>query len=115
MMEMPRLVRQNEVGVYWDEYEGMVVADAMCLDCEGKYLAWVEGPKRWYDPPIGLTRERSTPTGSDLGFFDLSFRHSFNDEPDDLDLPKYMIKVTRERMGAYPWNTVEEYWASRRS
>lgn len=68
-------ITREEAGVYFDEYVGMIVADAECPRCAAKYLAWIKR-KSW-------TRDdRDTRL-----FVDLSFRHSFDDEPAAEDLP----------------------------
>ena len=36
-----RPVTRDDCGVYYNEYAGMIVADAECVDCKAKYLAWV--------------------------------------------------------------------------
>lgn len=73
-------ITRAEAGSYFDEYEGMLVADAECSECGAKYLAWVdERPRR---RPHGFDRE---PCGA---FCDLSYRSSFNDEPGEDDVPR---------------------------
>lgn len=79
--ETPRPISPNDTGPrMFDEYSGMVVANATCTLCEAKYLAWITFPARW--------RETRIP---ERPFYDLSFRDSFNDEPGDADLPTYKI------------------------
>lgn len=76
-------------------YEGMIVADAECPVCLASYLAWV-GP-----PPNDPHDDRR---GGEQGFYDLSYRHSFNDEPDERDLPRFAIERQCEqyvRVGAF--------------
>lgn len=87
-------ISREQAGAYFDEYEGMLVADAECVDCEAKYLAWVDRQTR---PPWGFARRENR------RFVDLSFRSTFNDEPGEEDLPRYEIKETviRERVGAW--------------
>lgn len=100
-----RQVVKDDCGVYFAEYEGMIVADAECGDCEAKYLAWVDESKR--------VCYRRTPDPARL-FEDLSFRSTFNDEPGEEDMPKYKIRetITRERIGAFvtghPWPYLEK-------
>ena len=89
MTEAPRDATRGDVGRYYDAsadgfgFAGMVCANAECVDCEAKYLAWVSlklcagygAHPRHEDPP----------------FFDLSFRSTFNDEPGESDMPKWRI------------------------
>lgn len=79
-----------DVGDYFKDYHGMLVADAECSECGAKYLAWVDirGSEhhRKYAGHYAYDRYDHD------GFNDLSYRAAFNDEPDDADLP------TR-----YPW------------
>lgn len=53
----------------------MIVADAVCVRCSAKYLAWVKRAK-W-----SRGSEDTRP------FIDLSFRKAFSDEPAAEDLP----------------------------
>jgi len=100
--ETPRPITSDEAFVYFEEYAGMLVANAVCPLCEAKYLAWCDETtrinKRWQSYHHGPT---------DGGYFDLSFRSTFNDEPGPDDKPKYRIKTevtyTRE-----PW--VDDHW-----
>ncbi len=94
----PHAITAAEAGCYFDEYEGMIVADAECVDCEAKYLAWVdEAHRRCY-------RRESVPDAGKV-CVDLSFRSSFDDEPGREDLPKWKIE---ER--AKPVVTVRSPW-----
>jgi hypothetical protein len=61
----------------------MVVANAICEFCKAKYLAWVDGSKRKGD--------KYPHTGHDFEFTDMSFRSSFNDEPNIEDFPIFEI------------------------
>jgi hypothetical protein len=78
----PHPITREEAGRYYDEYVGMVVADAECTRCSAKYLAWVKR-KKW-----------SRAAGDDRPFEDLSFRKAFNDEPAPEDLPSPEMLVT---------------------
>lgn len=94
--EVPRPITLGEAGVYLDEYRGMLVARAECVDCEAKYLAWVQppaGPPHWGRPTLPLTEPAP--------FYDLSFRSTFNDEHGPADVPAYQIETIRRRKG--PW------------
>ncbi len=88
--EKPRPITKEDYGSY-DEYVGMLVANATCSICEAKYLAWVNR-SYMYNQPVP----------DDQPFGDLSFRSTFNDEPGIVDLPTYKIKriVTYEKT---PW------------
>jgi len=62
------------------EYEGMHVADADCTVCGAKYTAWI-GP---------LSDDKHGFDFDDFqkhGFWDLSYRSTFNDEPGEGDAP----------------------------
>ena len=98
IQEQPRPITAADAGAYFDEYRGMLIANAECPLCEAKYLAWVDEHGREqrfsWPPPSGP---------GEIGFFDLSFRSTFNDEPGVADLPRWEIKttVTHERVGRY--------------
>jgi len=93
LVEAPRAVVERDVGApYWDEYRGMTVADAECPSCLAQYLAWVTPAPSWSD----YHRDRGDST-----HFDLSFRHSFDDEPDERDLPRYEVELQRVRTGPF--------------
>jgi len=85
LLEAARPITKEECGVYFSTYEGMLVANAECRDCEAEYLAWMTWPSPTPDDD-NETRIR-----------DLSFRSTFNDEPAWRDLPKYRIIVRRYR------------------
>lgn len=72
-------ITNDEAGVYFGEYAGMLVADAECESCKTRYLAWVKPA-----PRMSLLF-RGPRTGEP--FFDLSYRSSFNDEPGEGDIP----------------------------
>lgn len=67
-----------DCGRYFESFSGMRFAQAECVDCEAKYLAWYEMVGR-----ISVTGE---------GIIDLSFRSSFNDEPGPDDYPRHRIE-----------------------
>lgn len=54
---------------------GLLVCDAECTVCRTRYTGWLEYTpgSRWRTP--------------DTGFFDLSYRSTFNDEPGPDDIP----------------------------
>jgi hypothetical protein len=78
--ETARPITRDEGRRYFDEYEGMLVANARCSSCLGRYLAWVDGSKRQGSSQYPRPH-------LDGSFGDLSFRASFNDEPAPTDLP----------------------------
>lgn len=82
--EAARPITASEAGAYFDEYEGMLVANAHCSLCKALYLAWCDEVKRIRNPWRG--REVN-----ERGFGDLSWRHAFNDEPSIRDLPLYVV------------------------
>jgi hypothetical protein len=87
LVEVPRPITAEEAGVYFAEYEGLLVANAECPRCGAKYLAWVD--ERGYVRPelwCGMLVAPRVPD-DDIGFVDLSFRSTFNDEPGDADRP----------------------------
>lgn len=91
LIETPRPITRKEAGVYYDTCEGYgyangIFANGACLTCEAKYLAWVNlsacaGYGQW-------NRNRLQEP-----FFDLSYRATFNDEPDEEDLPEWAIQT----------------------
>ena len=87
--EAERPIARKEAGPYFEEYEGMLVANAHCRDCEAKYLAWVRGPKSWTYGHMAWSNY--TPNGH----VDLSYRSTFNDEPGEADKPVYEIRRCR--------------------
>lgn len=94
-------VTKEEAGAYHDEFEKqmLTVADAVCIDCEAPYLAWVGDMRHEI---VQLEHGCfSTP------FFDLSHRNSFNDEPGKGDYPKWTVERVVRRV---PWDgTVHGY------
>ena len=91
--EPPRPITRAEVGGYFSEYEGMLVANAHCAWCVAKYLAWVHGRSDWTIGHLAPRNRRE----DDL-HVDLSFRASFNDEPARDDLPEYEVVKTISRV-----------------
>lgn len=89
LLEAPRPIAREDCGVYFKEYDGMMVAKAHCTACLAKYIAWVSGGMYSNRPQLeeGQTHH------------DLSFRSTFNDEPGEDDLPRYKVttKLIRER------------------
>ncbi len=70
--------------------EGLWIADAVCTVCGTKYTAWV-GPTRDGYGARDLDRQLVR----DHGFYDLSYRSTFNDEPGADDLPAEKIETFR--------------------
>ena len=74
--EAPREITRADAGRYFEEFEGMLVANANCVDCKAKYLAWVDESERKRYPRYIDSRQMGPGA-----FHDLSFRSTFNDEP----------------------------------
>jgi len=93
LVEAPRPVSEVDTGAYHTEYEGMQVANAECPACLAKYLAWVTGPtgSNWNVLP---KEEGQT-------HVDLSFRSTFNDEPGEDDLPRYVVETRYVRIRTF--------------
>jgi hypothetical protein len=75
LAEIPRLIRKEEADAYYDEYSCMSVANADCVICGAKYLAWCSAG---YGCHMGDTVHP---------FYDLSYRSTFDDEPGREDIP----------------------------
>lgn len=106
--ETPRPIRKEEAGVYFDEFQGMLVANATCPACEAQYLAWVdERPRKPIRLPGGsmyFPERFVDPEFDSLPYVDLSYRSSFNDEPGGVDdLPKYEVEYVFVRVGTKNW------------
>jgi len=78
-------ITREEAHVYFDEFEGLVVADADCTKCGAKYIAWVDGRPR--TRPVGVYGVDLAQEKGAGEFFDLSYRATFNDEASSEDLP----------------------------
>ena len=83
----PHRVTAADCGRYLDEYGGMIVAQAECPACLAQYLAWIR------DIPYRCNNEEP--------INDLSLRSSFNDEPNDRDLPRYEVRTQFVRVGPF--------------
>lgn len=93
LCEDGRPITKREAGVYFREYEGMLVADAECPDCQARYLAWVK-PAPGHKETFGYW---------EYGYYDLSYRSTFNDEPSDEDLPvPDVVKAAQRLMDQNP-------------
>jgi hypothetical protein len=82
LVEIPHLITEKEAGVYFPEYEGTIVAKAICPSCEAQYLAWVDESHRVHYPA-----NKCYPVIEDLSYYS-----TFNDEPGETDLPKYEVQ-----------------------
>jgi hypothetical protein len=91
--EGPRLITEKEAGVYFDEYQGMRVANAACGHCAAQYLAWLD-----HRPPAYRRDWREEYAFEDPTVRDLSFRRSFDDEPSEEDMPRFRIVDIRYRV-----------------
>jgi hypothetical protein len=76
LVERSRPITKKEAEVYFEEFKGLLVADAYCPNCNARYLAWCKDPLSLRAPDY------------DMDYFDLSYRSTFNDEPGPDDLPK---------------------------
>ena len=102
--EEPRPVTEADIGGhFWasGDYAGLIVAHAHCVLCHALYLAWVDWPPT-SEPRSGEKRGGSlAPSGTHWKlashpgqrFTDLSYRHSFNDEPGLLDAPVFEVEA----------------------
>jgi hypothetical protein len=90
LCSVPAYITPEQAGPYFTEYQGMIVANAVCSYCDAKYLAWVERAK-W-----------SRGSDDTQPFIDLSFRKAFNDEPapEDLPTPEMLLRVHLEQCAA---------------
>jgi|SRR5208337_986203 len=110
--EAPRPITREEAGVYYElrdgySYEGMITANAKCEDCNAKYLAWIDlSACPGYRPYH--TRDRHSETIAERGFFDLSFRASFDDEPGVEDGPDFVITRKTVIDSRLPWPLCEK-------
>lgn len=82
--EAPRPITREDAYGYFDEYEGMLVANARCPMCLALYLAWVDESPR-------TKRSVYAREPGEKGYFDLSYRGAFNDEPWIEDLPVFYV------------------------
>lgn len=94
-IEEARQITAKDCGCYFEEYAGLLVANADCGNCGAKYLAWVDDSATRYARKYGI---RQAAPEEDFGarFFDLSFRSTFDDEYGIEDLPT----VHEYRIGA---------------
>lgn len=71
--------RRQFVGTDWSIW----AADAECVACDAQYAAWI-GPTPDGDYGSRMTDKLLL---ADHGFYDLSYRSTFNDEPGPTDIP----------------------------
>ena len=84
-VESNRHFTEQDAKDFFSDYRNMVVANAECTNCKATYLAWVK-----YIPGVQDGQDEYY-NNNEPFFRDLSFRHSFNDEPHYLDLPLYDV------------------------
>lgn len=94
LSEHPRPIRKEEAKIYFKDYEGMLVADAECSVCGAEYLAWVDERTITGKQAKYFLEDGCHPRFASNGFFDLSFRSTFNDDYGVKDVPKsHMIRM----------------------
>jgi len=92
--EKPRPITREEAGAYYDTHQGYgfaggIFANASCVLCEAKYLAWVSlAGCAGYSSAGHLGQD----TDEEHPFNDLSHRAAFNDEPSEEDLPDWLVE-----------------------
>lgn len=92
--EPPRIIGEADAGRYANEYRrnGLMVANATCPVCDAQYLAWVTSAEGYG------ARDMDRALARGIGYFDLSYRSTFNDEPGEQDLPKPSALVWLDRL-----------------
>ena len=79
----------------------MLAADAECVKCQTRYTAWM-GPTTKDKGDNYGAREVDLLLMTEFGFFDLSYRSTFNDEPGESDVPPFgknevdYLSITRD-------------------
>jgi len=102
LVEEPRPITRKDADWYFAMFEGMRVANAECVDCEAKYLAWVD------DTALVRNESRHPPPTPETPFFDLSFRSTFNDEHGPADVPKWkVVRHVRTTVEKTPWADID--------
>ncbi len=97
----PRPITAQDCGVYlFNEYKGMIVAEASCVDCLAKYLAWLDDKACSFH--FWSHRTVQIDGHGQIVPSDLSHRASFNAEPAEEDLPRYVIETVRLRKCRWP-------------
>ncbi len=108
--EEPRPITKDDAGVYYDDYQGMLVANAHCPQCLAKYLAWVKEGAHFREK-YGGRESVLADYGDEATHIDLSFRSTFNDEPSEDDIPEYEVVYEPRRVGPYRgfwWKVYED-------
>jgi hypothetical protein len=83
--ESPRPITVEDCGAhYFPSYTGLIVAKAHCRMCHALYLAWVDWPGKGYHWELNNRINQR--------FTDLSYQHSFNDEPSPEDTPLFVVE-----------------------
>lgn len=80
-----RPVTAKEDPGYHGAHTGLLIAEARCVLCHTLYFAWVDWPGGHSFWRLSSKFEQR--------FCDLSYRHSFNDEPAPEDMPKFRVRV----------------------
>ena len=83
--------------------DGMRVADAECQVCGAKYTAWISPMSVDNNDPREMCyryggRDSDRSAVQTFGFYDLSYRSTFNDEPgpDDVPIPVDVFRVVMD-------------------
>ena len=95
LVETPQQKPPEVLGAYFDEFKYIEFANAECPACAAEYLAWCGGVRcyKGYDrdnPPRPDRFSKINRHGN--AYSDLSFRSTFNDEPDEADMPKRKVR-----------------------
>ena len=93
-VEKPRQITKKEAGPTYEHVKCLVVANAMCLACRAKYLAWIDA-RAVVD---GAPRPYSRCSDS---IMDLSFRSTFSDKLGPDDMPEFSV-VWRPELTPWP-------------
>lgn len=78
----------------FDKIRALIVADAMCLACRAKYLAWIDVRAVVDGNAVPYPRTGDT-------IMALSFRSTFSDEPGPDDMPEFSV-VWRPELTPWP-------------
>ena len=120
LVELPRPITRDEAGYLFDEYKGMIVANAECPLCGAQYLAWVD--ERGRAPYVFPEGSRMSGThvftrhaDENWDYFVLSYRSTFDDEPGEADRARYVIETVHVRKPTKPlhlWEVEHPYYAA---
>lgn len=95
LVEKSRLITRRDLGLertaedleyLMRTWDGLRVAEAICVACGTRYLAWVDA-SNIAEP--GLVPPYSHESGKE--FCALSYRSTFNNDPSDEDLPTHRV------------------------